>query len=174
MSEKAGRYQRSAAGMVGAMVVLLLVIAAFVSFRSLNREEPEARVDAVDYEQSVSYAREKSDFALLAPESLPPGWRATSVEFVEEPARWHLGLLTDADRYVGLEQAPRSAEKMVEAYVDPEAVEGEPVQVAGKTWRTWTDEDGDTALVRTEREVTTLVVGTPEQDVLEEFVASLR
>lgn len=174
MSEQPGRYQRSASGMIGAMLVLLAVVAGFVVLRDLNRTQPESSVRTVQYEQTLGFAREQADFPLVAPDSLPDGWRATSVEFVPEPGRWHLGLLTDQDRYVGLEQARRSAEKMIETYVDPEAVRGREVEVDGEPWRTWTDGVGDTALVRVEDGVTTLVVGTPELDVLIDFVETLR
>jgi hypothetical protein len=131
-------------------------------------------VRTVQYEQALGFAREQADFPLVAPDSLPAGWRATSAEFVPEPGRWHLGLLTDEDRYVGLEQSRRPVEKMIETYVDPEAVRGREVEVDGEPWRTWTDGAGDTALVRVEDGVTTLVVGTPELDVLVDFVETLR
>jgi hypothetical protein len=159
--------------MIGAMLVLLAVIGAYVAFRAVNRNEPESPVRAVDYQQTLDYARGQVDFPLLAPASLPEGWRATSADFVPEPARWHLGVLTDEDRYVGLEQSRSSLEKMVETYVDREAVRGKTVQVEGEAWRTWTDGDGDTALTRVDDEVTALVVGTAGLDVLVDYVESL-
>lgn len=174
MSEQPGRYQRSTAGMIGAMIVALLAVGAFVGFRGLIRTQPDVQVPAVDYQQAREYGQDQVDFPLAAPESLPDGWRATSVRVVPQPPRWHVGLLTDEDRYVGLEQSRGSVAKMVETYVDQEAVEGEPVQVAGETWQTWTDEGGDTALTRVEDDVTTLVVGTPGLEVLVDFVESLR
>jgi hypothetical protein len=58
--------------------------------------------------------------------------------------------------------------------VDREAVRGREVQAAGETWRTWTDEGGDTALSRVEDGVSILVVGTPELDVLVDYVTTLR
>lgn len=173
MSEQPGRYQRSAAGMVGAMLVLLGVIAAFVVFRDLNRNDPQSPVRDIDYQQTLSYARDQADFPVLAPESLPEGWRATSVSFVPETTRWSLGVLTDEDRYIGLEQSRGSVDGMVETYVDREAERGRQVEVAGETWRLWTDQGGDTALTRVEDGVTTLVVGTPGLDVLVDYVESL-
>jgi len=160
--------------MIGAMLVLLLVVVAFVFFRDLNRNDPESPVRAIDYQKTVGFAEDAVGFPLLAPPSLPDGWRATSATFVPQPARWHLGVLTDEDRYVGLEQSRRSAEKMIETYVDAEAVRGREVEVDGEPWRSWTDGGGDTALVRVEDGVTTLVVGTPELDVLVDFVETLR
>ena len=174
MSEQAGRYQRSASGMIGAMLVLLAVIGAFVVFRDVNRTDLENPVRAVDYPQTLGYARDQADFRLLAPTTLPEGWRATSVDFVPEPAKWHLGVLTDQDRYVGLEQSRSSLDDMVETYVDREAVRGKPVEVEGQAWRSWTDQGGDTALTREDGEITTLVVSTAGLDVLVEYVETLR
>jgi hypothetical protein len=174
VSEQPGRYQRSPAGMIGAMVVLVGVVLAFVVLRDLVRPEVGSPVRTVDYRKSVEFGRDQVDFPLLAPERLPEGWRATSVRVVPEPARWHLGVLTDENRYVGLEQSRSSEEKMVERYVDQEAVRGRPVRIAGETWRTWTDEGGDTGLTRVEGGVTTLVVGTAGQDVLVGYVKTLR
>lgn len=175
MSEQPGRYQRSFSGMIGAMVVLLVVVIAFVLFRDLNRNEPESPVEPVDYRQPASYAREAADFPLLAPRRLPEGWVATSVRFTGgRQQAWHLGVLTDKERYVGLEQSPKPAEEMVEEHVDPDAQEGPTVRVDGQTWQTWTDEGGDRALVREDESVTTLVVGRVDQDTLEELLATLR
>ena len=173
MSGQAGRYQRSATGMIGAMVVLLVVVVGFVVLRDLNRREPPSPVEAVDYQPTLRYARANADFAVLAPDRLPAGWKATTVEFVPEPSRWHLGVLTDQGRYVGLEQAFRTPRSMVRTYVDSAPSQGGQVVVAGQRWRTWTDADGDTALVRRQGPVTTLVVGSVGRDVLVDYVASL-
>lgn len=174
MSEQAGRYTRSAAGMIGALLVLLAVIVGFVVLRELNRTEPEVPVKTVDYQKVLDFGRDQVGFPLLAPPTLPEGWRATSVRITPVPERWHLGVLTDEDRYVGLEQSRSAERKMVETYVDPQAVRGGPVRIDGDTWRTWTDEDGDTALSRVEDGVTTVIVGTPGQDVLVDYAKSLR
>jgi hypothetical protein len=176
MSQQAGRYQRSAAGMVGAMIVLVLVVLGFVLFRDLNRTDPPSPVRTVDYAETAAYARDQAGFDLLAPDDLPEGWRATSARYVPGAAEsWHLGLLTEDDRYVGLEQSGASVETMVEEHVDPDAVEGDRVDVGGEDWTSWSDAGGDLALVRETDGTTTLVVGhqVPE-DALADFVARLR
>jgi hypothetical protein len=160
--------------MIGAMLVLLLVIGAYVAFRAVNRTQPENPVRATDYKQTLDYGRRQADFHLLAPSSLPKGWRATSVSFVPDPVRWHLGILTDKDRYVGVEQSHTPLAKMVETYVDPAARRGGVVQVDGKPWRSWSDSGGDVALTRVRADVTTLVVSSAGQRVLVDFVESLR
>lgn len=160
--------------MVGAMIVLVAVVLAFVAFRELNRNDAASPVTEVDYRETARFAQEAVDFPLLVPRGLPQGWRATSARFVPDPPHWHLGLLTDQDRYVGLEQGRDSVEDMVETYVDAEAVRGGRARIDGRTWQVWTDDGGDTALTRAQDEVTTLVVGTPEREVLVDFVRSLR
>ena len=173
MEEQPGRYQRSFAGMVGAMILLLVVIAAFVIFREANRTEPADPVEAIEWRGAASYARQEADFALLAPRRLPDGWIATSVRFGRQDEQsWHLGLLTDERSYVGLEQTEDSPSTMVEDFVDEEAERGEDVVVDGATWEAWSDEE-DEALVREGKDVTTLVVGTVSQEELVEFLGTL-
>ena len=72
MSEQPGRYQRSASGMVGAMLVTLLAILAFVVFRACNRTDLEVGPDHVDYLAQVGYAQ-RSGADLVYPASLPAG-----------------------------------------------------------------------------------------------------
>jgi hypothetical protein len=158
---------------VGALVVSIAVIVGFVGLRGLLREEVAVTVPGVDYRTSLEYAREEADFAVVGPPALPAGWRATSVEFVPRPARWHLGVLTADEEYVGLEQARRPESSMVAAYIDPDAERGKPVTVEGQTWRSWSDAGGDTALVRMDGELVTLLVSTAPQPVLVDYAASL-
>ena len=176
MSAQAGRYQRSVAGLVGAMLVILAVILAFVVLREINRNDPASPVRAIDYARDADFARDQAKFEVVAPASLPEGWRATTARYVPgAEEHWHLGLLTEDDRYVGLEQSADSAETMVEQHVDEEATRGEPVAVAGAEWTTWRDDAGDLALVREDAGTTTLVVGHEvDADVLADFVTLLR
>jgi uncharacterized protein DUF4245 len=176
VSGQAGRYQRSPAGMVGAMLVLVAVVVGFVVFRDVNRADPADPVRAVDYGRDADFAREQASFDLVAPPSLPDGWRATTVEYVPGPDdRWHLGILTGQDRYVGLEQSADSVATMVETHVDPDATKGAPVLVDGVRWSSYTDSGGDRALVLRTGGTTTLVVGheVPQADLVT-FAASLR
>lgn len=176
VSGQAGRYQRSAAGMVGAMVVLVAVVVGFVALRDANRADPRSPVSAVEFTRAADFAQQKAGFDLLVPVSLPQGWRATTVEYVPgDEERWHLGLLTDDDRYVGIEQADDSVRTMVERHVDVQTKRGDPVEVDGASWATYTDDGGDLALVRRDAGTTSLVVGheVPRAELVA-FVASLR
>ena len=158
------------------MVVMVLLLVGWVGFRSLTTQEPDSPVRTVDYRQVVGPARQAAPFDLVAPPRLPSGWRATSVDFNDQSQpRWHLGVLTDRGRYVGLEQSKRPARQMVRQYVDKDASRGAPVQVAGTSWSTYTDRGGDLALVRKDGVTTTLVVGhdVPRSQLLA-YTASLR
>lgn len=158
------------------MIVLVLVVVGFVVFRDANRSDPADPVRAVDYSRDADFAREQASFDLVAPPTLPEGWRATTVEYVPGPDdRWHLGMLTGDDRYVGLEQSADSVAGMVKSYVDATTRKGSPVQVAGEPWSTYSDSGGDLALVRRAGGTTTLVVGhdVPQADLVD-FAASLR
>jgi hypothetical protein len=162
--------------MVGAMIVLLLVVIAFVAFRNLTSNDPSSPVRSVAYQQDARFARQAATFHLLAPARLPHGWRATTVRFTPGPNQhWHLGLLTTAGRYVGLEQGNLPVRDMVRTYVDPHPVAGRPVDVAGQAWATYTDSGGDRALVRRVGHTTTLVVGhLLARSILVGFTAGLR
>jgi hypothetical protein len=174
VSEQPGKYERSFAGLVAAMLLLLLVVGAFVVIRDSVRQEPANPVEPVEWRGAATYARQEAAFDLLAPRRLPPGWYATSVRFERgDDQSWHLGVLTDEGRYVGLEQTTDSPSTMVEEFVDQEAERGDDVVVEGQTWQAWAD-DKDEALVLEGDDVTTLVVGTVSQEVLADFVRTLR
>lgn len=175
MSEQAGRYQRSAGGLVVAMAVLVALVLGYVGLRSLISSPPNDE-QTVDYARVVPDVRKAARLAILAPPSLPHGWRATSVRFTDDPPQhWHLGVLTDQNRYVGLEQGQQSVPAMVNEYVDSAASRRQPVRVGARTWASYTDSGGDLALVRRDARTTTLVVGHEvPRATLVRYVASLR
>ena len=145
MSEQPGRYQRSASGMVGAMLLLLLVIAAFVGFRALNREELSVEPERVDYLAAVGFAQEEG-WRVVYPRSLPAGWRPTSLDARTEDA-WGIGFLTP-DGFVGVRQSDSPVEQLLETYVDEETVAEGPVRLdsgLARVWESWSDPGGDLA-----------------------------
>jgi hypothetical protein len=162
--------------MVGALVVLLALVGVYMVSRAITRQNPPTPVRAVDYRQDVGFARAQARFDLVAPTSLPAGWKSTTVSFTDGPRQhWHLGCLTDAGRYVGLEQANRPVSAMVKAYVDPQPSRGRPVTIRGARWVTYTDAGGDRGLVHRAGNTTTLVVGhdVPQAE-LTSYIRSLR
>jgi hypothetical protein len=188
MSEQAGRYQRSFSGLLGALLVLVLGIGVYVVLRDVGRVDPADPVQAEDYATPAKFAQRVAQFELLTPRRLPAGWIATSVRFQDDPDHqsWHLGLLTDQQRYIGIEQAEQPVAAMVADFVDQEARKAGQVDVDGTTWTRYVDpgrdpdadrttaSDGDLALVREAGGATTLVVGTVTQDQLTAVVTLLR
>src|SRR5215210_2846011 len=110
MSEQPGRHRSSFGGMVGALLVLLVGIGVFVVLRDVNRVDPADPVRPVDYVQPARFAQKAAPFQVLTPRHLPQGWTATSVRFdpTGDELSWHVGVLTEDRRYIGLEQARRT------------------------------------------------------------------
>ena len=140
------RYQRSFNGLIGAMIVTVLFVLAFVGWRSLFRNDVDDRVEPVDWTESVQVAKQ-AGLDVVRPRELPDGWTATSVDLRagDEP-RWGLGVLTDEGRFVGIRQQDTSVSDLVETYVDEDASEGDEVRVdsaVSDTWQTWSDDGGD-------------------------------
>ena len=173
---QSARYQRSPRGLLAAMLVLVLLLLAYVVVQRLTAAHDTDPTPTVDYAAELPAARKAAGFDLLAPPRLPAGWRATSVRFSPRPGgHWHLGVLTDRERYVGIEQDSDAVGSMVEQYVDDNAARGAAVDVAGRPWASFTDSGGDLALVRRLRGTTTLVVGhdVPRSELVA-YTASLR
>ena len=170
MSEQPGRYQRSASGMVGAMVVLLLVVGTFVGFRALNRDELEVEPERVDYLEAVGFAQE-SDWAVAYPPSVPGDWKATSVE--SQPGRvWGIGFLTP-DGFAGLHQSEDPSSTLLETYVDDDTTELDPVEIGGASWDVYEDDDGDRGYLGEVDRLPVLVYGSAPPAVLEDLARSL-
>jgi hypothetical protein len=148
MSQAANaRTQRSFAGMAGALIVVFVLVVAVVWIRSTGQRATP--VKTVDWTAWVKAGRAEQALGIFAPSRLPQGWRATSAQYAGggEP-RWHLGLLTDSGKYVGVEESRASTRDLAEQYVDAAAARGKDVTVDGQTWQVWTDAGGDYALVR--------------------------
>ena len=153
---------------MGALILALAGIAWWFSI------EPKETERSVDYESALVSARRDAVFDLLAPRSLPEGWYANSVRY--EPGvkgRWHLGVITDKDAYIGLEQTPVSVRRTVEEYAPTTEVKGN-VTVGGFEWELRQSPKGETSLVRRTEGITVLVTGTATQGVIEKYAASLK
>ncbi len=176
MSEKPGRYQRSSNGLIGALIVTLLTVGAFVLMRSLVRADAEVERDPVDYATAAEAAR-SAGFDVISPAELPVGWMATAVDLEQtDPPLWGLSVLTDEDKFVGLRQEDESVSDLVEVNIDEDAVEGDPLvldSVLGSTWQTWTDEGGDTGYSIEYGDQTVLVYGSAPAADLREFITLL-
>ena len=175
----ATRYQRSPGGLVGAMIVTVLFVVAFVGFRGFVRDNDSTPVHKVDYQTWVKAGRADGKLAVYVPSPLPDGWEATSASYGTgtQPA-WHLGLLTAGRKYVGVEESRDSTRDLVDEHVDPDATRGKDVQIDGVTWQTWRDSGGDYGLVRSldgpdGTPESVLVVGSAPEGQVRDVAASL-
>lgn len=170
------RYQRSFNGLIGAMIVTILFVLAFVGWRSLFRNDVDARVEPVDWTESVQLAQD-AGLDVVRPRELPDGWTATSVELRagDEP-RWGMGVLTGDGRFVGIRQQDTSVNDLVETYVDEDAAEGDEVRVDSEvsgTWQTWSDEGGDLGYTAELGDDAVLVYGSAPAADIEAYLGLL-
>lgn len=159
--------------MLRSIAVLGVVVAAVAAFTAFLREEPPDPSAAVDYQTITDQAREGVGFDLLAPDDLPDGWRSNDARVEPgDPPAWHLGVLTDGDDYIGLEQEQASVRDMVERHADGSRPDG-AAEVGGDRWDVRTDGDGNTTFVRRAGEVTVLVTGDAPREQIESYIGSL-
>lgn len=175
------RYELPWTSMLGALAVVLGVVVVFVLWRAVNRDNEAVPPQTVDYRAWLSSVHSDGRLAGFAPGTLPDGWRPTSASYTSGPSpHWHLGVLTAAKQYVGLEEGLDPLSDQVDQYVDPAAKRGPDVRVGGRTWQTWTDAGGDYALVRQQRAPkgelpeTVIVVGSASPDQIRAYAAALR
>lgn len=152
------------------MFVLAAIILAVWGIGKLFSSDPKDPVAAVDYATTASQARSAADFPLLAPPSLPKGWKATSVRY--EPSSWHLGVLTDDEDYIGLEQVKVGVDRAVDRFAEGSKTDG-TAEVAGMTWTVRKGPQDRLTFVRREGGLTILVNGTAPRKVIEGYISSL-
>ena len=166
--------------MMSGVIALLVALVVAIGWYYVGRPDESTRPVATrEWTPWVKAGRADGKLTVLAPEKLPEGWRATSARYTPGvDAHWHLGLLTDDDRFVGIEESQDASRDLVSTFVDENAEQGEDVTIDGTVWQVWTDGDGDYALVRTiqtpdgEPEQV-LVVGTAPDEQVREFAGSL-
>lgn len=174
-AERPGRYQRSTSGLIGALVILLVVIGAFVILRSVFRDELEVEPEAVDYLEVVRQVQQSGGEAFY-PATLPEGWRATSATYDPSTGAFGLGLNTDDERFVGLRQADTDLRSLLATYVDSQVDGGSEVTLesaVGDTWQTWSDDGGDHALTIEVGGEQVMVYGSASEEDLRAFAQSL-
>ena len=176
MSEQPSRYTRSFSGMIGALIVTVLFVLAFVAFRGLFRADVDNAPVAVDWRESVELAQE-ADFQVVHPSELPSGWTATSVDlFAGAEPRWGLGVLTDEGNFIGIRQEDTSVDGLVELYVDEDALPGDDVSLPSEVtdmWQTWSDDGGDRGYSTELGDEAVLVYGSAPVEDLEAYVELL-
>jgi hypothetical protein len=157
------------------MVVLLaagVVLAVWLGGQL--RTDAEAEPDTVDYLTAAAVADEAASYPLAVPPSLPDGWRATSARWRTADSSWHIGILTDDQDYVGIEQAPAGGlPDLLEEYA-PDVVGQGTVEAAGVSWRRYVGgSDGETAIGLESARSAILLVGTVDEAQLVKLAAAL-
>jgi len=146
----------------------LLIASYFVGkIMTVHPDRPQNTVKLAD---AVAGARGIAKFDVIAPKALPAGADATSVRF--GPRAWHLGVLTRDNQYIGLEQERARPPTLVHDF----AAKSRPVgtsKVAGRTWSTRAESDGDLIYVRDFGETSVLVISSADRAATERYVSSL-
>lgn len=163
-------------GMIGALLVSLIAIGAYVGFRALNRNDIEIRPEPIDLADAVMVG-EQAGSQPVYPDPIPEGWMATSFDTgaPDEPA-WGLGLQTDEGRFVGIRREDAALDQLLETYVDESPEEGETSTIdsaLATQWQTWTDDGGDTAYASEVGEEWLLVYGSAPAEDLRMVVSTL-
>ena len=177
VSEQPSRYTRSFNGMVGALIVTILFVLAFVGWRGLFRDDVDSAAATVDWQESVKLA-DDAGLRVVRPSELPDGWQATSVDLVAvgDDPRWGLGVLTDDDDFIGIRQQDASVDDLVGLYVDDDPTEGEEVSLTSdvaSTWQTWSDDGGDHGYSTELGDESLLVYGSAPVEEIESFIGLL-
>ena len=169
--------------MVWSLLVILVPLAIIVAI--FTHGPRDAKVQTVDWKPVAGQASRQAPYAILAPIELPAGWRATRVSWTRigqpDPTgqesvrnRWQLGVLTDSDLYIELDQG----DEQVGAMVDALSRQGKPdgtSTVNGRTWkRLVTDDDRTRSLVLSTPRVTTVLSGDASYSGLGTFAGLLQ
>lgn len=154
------------------VLVMGLIILALWGFGQFFTRTPDQPTRSIDYAKTVRDVRAAADYPVLAPPSLPDGWRATSARYNRGNQGWHLGVLSDDDEYVGLEQSKDTVKESLDDFA-PGGEGAGSAQVAGTVWQVSVSEDDRLTYVSEKDGVTTLVTTSGDQALLEAYVESL-
>lgn len=157
--------------------VLVLGLALVVIYgvgQLIYGRDPESVAPKVDYATAAQTAQRAADFGLLVPSELPEGWQSNSARFEPgERGGWHLGVLTDDEEYIGVEQFKRSEDDLVRDFAEG-AKDAGTVDIDGRSWRVLKGAENPVVLVTTIDDTSVLVTATAPKDQVEDYVATLR
>jgi hypothetical protein len=177
---KAGRYQRSAVGLIVSLVVTVVGVGGLLYFMGLFRPDFETKPEAVDYLETVESAQQ-AGLQVAYPPSLPKGWIATGVDvMVGDDPVFMIRMLTDEDRFVAVRLEDTSVGALLDAWVDQDTAVADgydvPASVAhpvAREWDGYTDDGGDTAYAAEWQDQTVLVFGSAPAEDLHTIIDSL-
>lgn len=148
-----------------------LILGAYAIGQFLYGNEPEKR--NVEFACVARDARKAVDWPLYTPQSLPEGWTSNYASFEPgENSSWRLGVITENDQYLGLEQNAMPVKDALEKYAANSKRAGN-AEIAGISWDVYEDGNGTTSYLRVEQDRVVLIVSTTDQKVAREYIASL-
>ncbi|GAC1382416.1 MAG: hypothetical protein NVSMB48_12780 [Marmoricola sp.] len=176
---KPNRYELPLSNMVGAMVIVILFVLAFVIFRALNRDNSAVTPQHVNYLPQAAAARSAERLDVWAPPTLPVGWYATAARYDGGiNPHWHLSA-TDGKHYLGIEEGLDGLDAELHLALQGTPISAGKVEINGVVWTVYTDSQGDYALGRSMPSKTPrypeaiVVVGTTPPAAVRAYAASL-
>ncbi len=171
-----GKYQRSAGGLVAALIVTVVGVGGLLWLLGLFRSDLEVSQETVDYLSIVGEAQD-SGLEPVYPESLAEDWHATAYDVtVGDSPVFELRMLTDDEKFVAVHQESAPASDLVREYVDEEATAIDIYSLSGsvaEAWQGYEDEGGDTAYAAEVGDQTVLVYGAVSPDELQDLIGRL-
>jgi hypothetical protein len=169
-----GKYQRSAGGLVAALVVTVVAVGGLLWVLGLFRPDVDVQREPIDYLEDME-ALQDAGFTPVYPQSLPGDWIATEVDTADGI---QLQMLTDDEEFVSVVQSDASDGELLEQYVDDEggAEPTEIIQVRGsvaEAWQGYADDGGDTAYSAQVGKETVLVYGSASPEELQDLIGRL-
>lgn len=168
--------------LVRSLVVILVPLVLITWFFTRSPGTPAVQV--LDYRPALAQARAQAPFPVLAPRTVPEGWRATKASWLREgqpgiggapsPRNlWQLGFLTSDQVYLELDQGDLKGEDLITDRTHGGLPDGQST-VGDQVWqRLVTDDEQTRSLVLPSAKVTTIVVGDLPYGALESYAATL-
>jgi hypothetical protein len=144
-----------------------------------QHRSPKDPAGTVSFGAELGQARAQAGFPVLAPRPVPRDIRATSVLWQpidrhHSYAHWHLGFVTSAGEYIGLEQSDAPARRFIRSHTAAN-LPGAPVMIVGRRWRTLRSKhEVEHAYIWSRHGVTTLVTGTAPPAQMVDVIRHLR
>lgn len=179
-SGKAGRYQRSAGGLVTSLVVTVIGLGALLYFTGAFRHDLEIKPEAIEYAETIESAQQ-AGLTPTYPATLPDGWIATGVDIVpgDDPV-FMVRLLTDDGDFVGVRQEDSTIPALLAQWVDEETQVADgytvPAGVSApvvREWKGYTDDGGDTAFAAEYGDDSLIVFGSASAKDLKVIIERL-
>lgn len=171
--------QRSVAGMVGSMIVVVVAVVGWVGFRSFVSDPPSPPPRVVDWTVAAGFGDRADALALFAPNTLPLGWSAKDATYQGGSfPEWYVAFRTADVKTVSITEAMAPGRTLV-AEIDKDATQGEDVTLDGVVWQTWKFSKGDYGISREAKAPTggsesVLVHGSGSSTQIHDFAESLQ